>query len=101
MYHGGVWAVDLSPLADGPPEQDGVLALESVGVYLPSRTPPEEPAVDGRWAPTIEEVERQPDGTIVTFSNEGLYTFTFDEEQPMPSPEPWDLTDAIEVPVQG
>lgn len=99
MYHGGVWAVDLSPLAEGPPEADGVMPLESIGVLIPSEAPREEPAMDARWAPTIEEVERQPDGTIVTFSNEGLYTFSFDPEQPMSVPEPWDLTGAIADPV--
>ncbi|PSG97433.1 hypothetical protein BRD56_05090 [Thermoplasmatales archaeon SW_10_69_26] len=97
MYHGGVWAVDLSPLADGPPEEDGVLALDSEGVFLPDRDGPAEPAEPGRWAPTFEEVLGQPDGTLVgSAGDQGLVTFAYDDEAPMPAPEPWDLSEAIE-----
>jgi hypothetical protein len=100
MYHGGVWAIDMSPLAEGPPEGEGVLPLDSEGVFLPSQEGPAEPAEPSRWAPTFEEVLAQPDGTLVgSAGDQGLFTFAYDADEPMPAPDPWDLSDAIEPPV--
>lgn len=100
MYHGGIWAVDMGPLAEGPPGEEGVIPLDSIGVFLPSQNPGPERAEPGRWAPTFEEVLGQPDGTLVTSAgNQGLFTVDFDASDPMDPPEPWDLSDAIEVPV--
>lgn len=90
MYHGGIWAVDLGPLVDGPP--DTFLSLDSIGVYLPTLSPPEPVAQADRWAPTQEEVLAFDDGTLVTFDGySGLYTLTFDADDPAPAPEPWPI----------
>jgi hypothetical protein len=87
MYHGGVWALDLSRL--GAPWHP----LPSIGVFLPVDVSPKPPERPFRWAPTLQEVHSFEDGTLVTFdSNTGLYTFAFDATDPAPPPEPWPLT---------
>ncbi len=84
MYHGGIWAVDLSPL-----RADDWVNLPSIGVWQPL-APDVESAITVRWAPTNEEVFAFGD-TIVTFdSNTGLHTATWTGEA-MPAPEPWPL----------
>lgn len=88
MYHGGIWAVDLSPIRNAT---DWV-SLPSIGVYLPDIDPPTEPADSQRWAPTVEEALAMPDGTLVTFDgNSGLYTLGFDATRPAPAPTPWEI----------
>lgn len=92
QYHGGMWAVDLAPLGQTPETTDDLALLDSVGVFIPDRDPPQEPAVEQRWTPTLEEALAMPDGTIVTFDgNAGLYTVTFDATNPMPTPSPWPI----------
>lgn len=95
MYHGGVWALDLSVV---PPNTENFTQLPSVGVFMPvneSTHPPEE---NFRWTPNLQEVysfedslhDDLPEGILITFnSNSGVYVFTFDESRPAPSPEPW------------
>ncbi len=84
MYHGGIWAVDLSPIRPG-----GWANLPSIGVWQP--TADVQSAITVRWAPTNEEVFAFDD-TIVTFdSNTGLHTATWTRE-PMPAPAPWPMT---------
>lgn len=97
MYHGGVWAIDLSPIAQGGVPADGPVAeLDTVGVYAPARESPAPPEDPFRWTPTMEEVHVLDDEHLVTWStNSGLYTFTFDESDPAPPPEPWGLEDAV------
>jgi hypothetical protein len=100
MYHGGIWAIDLSPLADGNPDvdEDGLVHLQSTGAFVPGKAPPGELAEPSRWTPTFEEALAQPDGTLVTFSNAGAFTLEFDASDPMPKPAPWNLDDAIVPP---
>ncbi|MCA1818813.1 MAG: hypothetical protein LC620_01960, partial [Halobacteriales archaeon] len=89
MYHGGIWAVDLSPALDG---ERPFTSLRSVGVFL-SVDPTVHVAVPMRWAPTLEEVLPFADGTVATFDGaSGIWTFTFDADDPAPSPEPWPIT---------
>lgn len=86
MYHGGVWALDLSAIG---PEPGHLTLLPSIGVFLPTNETVQA-AEPVRWTPTLEEVLAMPDGSLVTFdSNTGLYTFRFDADRPMPAPEPW------------
>lgn len=88
MYHGGVWAIDLSSVGTVP-----FVNLPSVGVFLPDRVPENAAAEPMRWAPTVEEVLSFSDGSLVTFdSNSGLYTFRFLPEHRAPPPEPWPLS---------
>lgn len=86
MYHGGIWAVDLSPGGTEP-----FALLPSIAAFLPvnvSPAPPEEPV---RWAPTREEALVLPGGDIVTFdSNSGVYVARFDASRPAPAPWPID-----------
>ncbi len=94
QYHGGLWAVDMAPLQQDPDASDGLIHLDSIGAFIPDREPPQEPAVEQRWAPTLEEALAMPDGTVVTFDgNAGLYVVDFDEDAPMPAPEPWPVHD--------
>jgi LVIVD repeat-containing protein len=87
MYHGGIWAIDLSPVGNA-----SFVSLKSVGVFLADREPPAPSAQVHRWYPTHEEVIALDDGSLVTFdSNTGLYVLRFDATRPAPSPEPWPI----------
>jgi hypothetical protein len=89
MYHGGVWAVDLTGIDEAA---DGLVLLRSVGVFAPANVSPHPPSKPVRWTPTVEEVRPLADGTLVTFdSNSGLYTFRYDATRPMPAPTPWPI----------
>ncbi len=90
MYHGGVWAVDLSPVlsARGPVP---FVSLPSIGVFMPVDASVN-PAVKVRWAPTVEEVNVFSDGTLVSYDSfSGLWTFKFDASAPAPTPLPWPI----------
>jgi len=94
MYHGGMWAVDLSPLEGEVDTSDGLVQLDSVGVWINDEAPEEEPAVRQRWTPTLEEALAMPDGTVTTFDgNAGVYSVDFDEDDPAPAPDPWPIHD--------
>lgn len=84
MYHGGVWAVDLST-----PER--LREPATVGVFLPDRVspkPPKGPAFG--WTPTVLDVLAYPNGDLVVFDGpSGLYTLRFDAAKPAPAPPPW------------
>jgi hypothetical protein len=96
-YHAGVWAVDLSPVAEDA-AGGGWHNLEAVGVFMPVYETPAPPNRPFRWAPTLEEVHAFDDGTLVTFdSNTGLYAFRFDAADPAPSPAPWPLSPPLGV----
>jgi hypothetical protein len=105
MYHGGVWAVDLSKVPEGSP--DDVAMLDSLGAYVPAREAPHpDPAYSFSWVPNLEEVQvleedaGQP--TLVTWDgNTGVYTFTYDDEVEVPTPEPYDLDPAELLPAGG
>ncbi len=87
MYHGGVWAIDLS----GIPDQD-FHSLPSAGVFVPHLTSPRPDPSASPWAPILGEVHPFDDGTLVTFdAGSGLYAFTFDEAMSLPAPEPWPI----------
>lgn len=89
MYHGGVWAVDLSPVTAPNGTRPAFTNLDSVGVFMPV-DPTVEVAVKTRWAPTVEEVLAFPDGVLLTFDGyTGLWAFTFDPTDLAPAPEPW------------
>ncbi len=85
MYHGGVWAIDLSPLGKAD-----FVQLASIGVFMPDLDPPSKPAEPRRWAPNLQEVELFPDGVMVSFdANSGVVVFRFDDTQGAPAPDPW------------
>ncbi|MBW3581722.1 MAG: hypothetical protein KY455_01365 [Euryarchaeota archaeon] len=86
MYHGGVWALDLSVITPG-----AFVQLPSVGVFMPV-DPELESAITFRWTPTLEEALSFDDGTLLTFdSMTGLWTFRFDPSDPAPPPAPWEV----------
>jgi hypothetical protein len=103
MYHGGVWAVDLSGVPEGSPED--VQMLDSAGVYVPAKEAPlPDSSYSYSWIPNLEEVfvvdEDEP--TLVTFdANTGVYSFTYDDEVEVPTPEPYDLDPAELLPGGG
>lgn len=90
-YHAGVWAVDVSTperIADPP----------SVGVFVPDRDPPAEPATTARdgifpgegATPAVLEVQALPDGTLVVLDAQGgLYAVSFDAGAPIAPPPTW------------
>lgn len=84
MYHGGVWAIDLSD----------PLVPRTVGVYVPAIDPPDEPEGQGfSWAPTIMEVKALDTGDLAIWdSTSGLYLVRFDATMVMPAVEEWPMT---------
>lgn len=87
MYHGGVWAVDLSdPTKYAEPP--------TIGVFMPHEEPPNPPKVNWKgqirsW-PYVLDVIPYDDGTLVTFdATSGAYTLRFDATRPMDAPTPW------------
>jgi hypothetical protein len=88
MYHGGLWALDLSRVAP-----DTFTLLDSVGVFMPDRTPPHPPATQLRWNPTVQDISLFEDGSLVTYDGSGgLYTLRFDASNPMTAPTPWPVS---------
>lgn len=85
LYHGGVWAVDISD-----PE---VGELPTIGVFLPDHASPKPPGEGVRvpaWAPTVLDTVPLPTGELVVYdAPSGVYTVSFDADSPMPAPEPW------------
>ena len=86
MYHGGIWAFDLSQISDE------FMSLPSVGVFVPELESPSPDAFASPWAPMLGEVHQFSDGTMVTFeASSGVITFRYNETEPMPAPEPWPI----------
>ena len=83
MYHGGVWAVDLTDPA----------APQSIGAFVPDRAPPDpytEPVGTYDLTPFVLDVFAQPDHTMTIFDGfSGVYTLRFDPTRPMVAPTPW------------
>jgi hypothetical protein len=86
MYHGGVWAIDLSTpkkLASPP----------SVGVFVPDKAPPN-PNRQAKgvydYAPFVLDVFPFDNGDLGVFDGlSGFYSLHYDASKPMPSPTPW------------
>jgi hypothetical protein len=82
LYHGGVWAIDLSTPAKlaNPP---------TIGAFVPSRESPKPGKIGGSdvvGTPTVMEQWPLPDGSMIVFdSQSGLYVVRFDASQPAPS----------------
>lgn len=82
MYHGGVWAVDLSD-----PENP-----RSRGVYVPANE--EASSVIDRvsfdWSPVVLEAEVIAPGVLTVWDgNSGVYTVAFDKDMFIPEVEEW------------
>lgn len=86
LYHGGVWAVDLST-----PEK--IAAPPTIGAFVPDRESPAPPGGGGRAAegvPDVLDVLAYADGTLVVYDDaSGIYVLRFDAADPAPAPEPW------------
>lgn len=83
MYHGGVWAIDLSDLSQS--------MLPAIGVFVPANEPPEPPAEHEAysWTPTTMEALALDNGDVVVFDSwSGVYVVRFDAESPAP-PRTW------------
>ncbi len=88
VYHGGLWAVDVSQLTSGTPT-----SLPSIGVFMPPYVSPKPPpgATIG-YSPRVNDLNVFPDGILVVYdAHTGLYTVRFHDENPAPAPEPWPL----------
>lgn len=100
LYHGGLWAVDLSM-------PDALRRMPSVGVFLPDLESPKPArnyrsalnqalltalAADVTNAPMVMDLNPLSDGTLVVYDNtSGVYTVRFHADRPAPAPEPWPL----------
>jgi hypothetical protein len=85
VYHGGLWAIDVSHLPDKPK------SLESVGVFMPPNQSPKPPPKGG-YSPRVNDIVVFDDGNMVVFDAQtGLYMVRFDDSNPAPAPPPWDL----------
>lgn len=75
MYHGGVWAADLS--------EEHWPNLPSIGVFVPNAQP-ETSSFSGPFsAPLVQDINHLDDGTIVVLdAGSGAYTVRFDPEDP-------------------
>lgn len=91
MYHGGIWAVDISTTHLEQGTQDDPTRLDSIGVFAPTSKDAIHPNQDWRpWTPNVQDVYAIPGDILVAFDgNSGVYTFTFDDGNPMPAPEPY------------
>ncbi len=79
-YHGGLWAVDISD-----PSQPG-----AVGLFVPDRAPPKPHPRQG--GPVVADVLAWEDGILTVWDGSGgIYQLRFDDSNPAPKPEPWDL----------
>lgn len=86
MYHGGIWAVDLTDPA----------SPKSVGAFMPDRAPPApyaEPTGTYDLTPFVLDVFPRADHTMTVFDGySGVYTVKFDPTRPMVAPTPWPTT---------
>jgi len=84
VYHGGLWAVDVSKLGQG-----GSLSLPSVGVFMPPNQSPK-PATGVPYSPRVNDLQAFADGTMVVYdAYTGLYLVRFNDALPGIVPEPW------------
>jgi hypothetical protein len=84
-YHAGVWAVDLSGLADGVVDEEDKHP-PAIGVYVPSNVSPKPPP-DGAydWTPTIMDANSLGNGDLVVWDcTSGIYIVTFLDNEPAP-----------------
>jgi hypothetical protein len=84
-YHAGVWAVDLSGLADGVVDAEDKHP-PAIGAYIPANVSPQPPP-DGPydWTPTIMDANSLGDGDLVVWDcTSGIYIVSFDATQPAP-----------------
>ncbi|HEV8359046.1 MAG TPA: hypothetical protein VGR28_01180 [Candidatus Thermoplasmatota archaeon] len=82
MYHGGVWAVDLSGNLSAP---------KTLGVFEPTNVPaiPAAHAADG-WTPDVLQAIALPTGDLVVYDDStGLYVVRFDPTVDVPPVGPW------------
>jgi hypothetical protein len=88
VYHGGLWAVDVSHLTSGE-----ATSLDSIGVFMPPYISPKPPpGASVGYSPRVNDLNVFPDGVLVIYdANTGLYTARFHDENPAPAPEPWAL----------
>jgi hypothetical protein len=84
-YHAGVWAVDLSGLADGD-ISEADKHPPAVGVYIPANVSPQPPPKGpDDWTPTIMDTNVLRNGELVVWDNKsGVYVVRFDDTQKAP-----------------
>lgn len=86
MYHGGVWAIDLST-----PEK--LTLPRAVGAFLPANVSPKPPTATGAdlvGTPNVLEALPTRDGDLVVFdSQSGVYVVRFDATMPVEGATPW------------
>lgn len=82
LYHGGVWAVDLST-------PDALRKPPSIGVFIPANESPMPGAIGGSdvvGTPTVMEAWATPEGEVVVFdAQSGVYMVRFDASNPAPA----------------
>lgn len=84
VYHGGLWAVDLSNLG-------ARFSLPSIGVFMPPFDSPK-PARGVPYTPRVNDLNTFADGTMAVYdAYTGVYLVRFDASNPAPPPEPWPL----------
>lgn len=89
MYHGGVWAVDLSPVRGAT----GFRSLPSDGVFLPDVRPDPAPVERHRWSPTLQEVVPIGGDLFVTFDGDtGLYVVRYTPDVTTDPAPAWPIT---------
>lgn len=84
LYHGGVWAVDLST-------PEAIAKPPTIGAFLPDRVSPSPPAGENDYGiPEVLDVLAYSNGDLVVYdAASGLYVVRFDGGNPAPAPEPW------------
>ena len=91
LYHGGVWAVDLST-----PER--IANPPTIGAFVPGNVSPSPPSGRARASegvPNVLDVLAYPNGDLVVFDDQsGVYVLRFDAADPAPAPEPWPVPGA-------
>jgi hypothetical protein len=81
LYHGGVWAIDLS-------DEANLSDPRAVGAWIPDRVSPAPPAGPG-YDEVLDVIPLGGHDLLAFGSRSGAYVLRFDPAAPMPAPAPW------------
>lgn len=81
LYHGGVWAIDLS-------DEASFAAPPTIGAWVPDRVSPNPPASEG-YDEVLDVIPLGGDRLLSFGARSGAYVLRFDAARPMSAPPAW------------